>query len=224
MNIIAARSGFRVRRVNTWTVDPAGGRRCTGRRRRARRVRGNSTLSSFVRQELLDLPSHRTVPAVLDGVVRAPRQGLGDVGPARAAPRVAPQYNLVLGGRPGQLADVGVQLVVPPLPALLGDAPGQLLSYRGPLSGAVRAHLRPPPEELQAPREATQGAPVPTDASRAASAARRAARRTSHRPGRHWARRQHKWRTEQWVAALLRYCSASVVCAPMPVPRTRTHM
>ena len=29
---------------------------------------------------------------------------------------------------------------MPPLPALLGDAPGQLLSYRGPLSGAVRAH------------------------------------------------------------------------------------
>ena len=50
------------------------------------------------------------------------------------------QNFLVLFLRPRVLRDRGVQVVVPPLPALLGDAPGQLLSYRGPLSGAVRAH------------------------------------------------------------------------------------
>ena len=50
------------------------------------------------------------------------------------------QNFLVLFLRPRILRDRGVQVVVPPLPALLGDAPGQLLSYRGPLSGAVRAH------------------------------------------------------------------------------------
>lgn len=94
-------------------------------------------MSSFIRHELLDLPPHRTVPAVLDGVVRAPRQGLGDVGPARAAPRVAPQDDLVLGGRPGQLADVGVQLVVPPFPTLLARAARQVRREDGPLARAV---------------------------------------------------------------------------------------
>ena len=94
-------------------------------------------MGRLIRHELLDLPPHRTVPAVLDGVVRAPRQGLGDVGPARAAPRVAPQDDLVLGGRPGQLADVGVQLVVPPLPALLARAARQVRREDGPLARAV---------------------------------------------------------------------------------------
>ena len=82
-------------------------------------------MGRLIRHELLDLPPHRTVPAVLDGVVRAPGTGLGDVGPARAAPRVAPQDDLVLGGRPGQLADVGVQLVVPPLRHCLPVRPGR---------------------------------------------------------------------------------------------------
>ena len=94
-------------------------------------------MGRLIRHELLDLPPHRTVPAVLDGVVRAPGQGLGDVGPARATPRVAPQYDLVLGGRPGQLADVGVQLVVPPLPALLARAARQVRREDGPLARAV---------------------------------------------------------------------------------------
>ena len=81
-------------------------------------------LSRLVGHELLDLPPHGTVPAVLDGVVRAPGRAWAMSAPARAAPRVAP-HDLVLGGRPGQLGDVGVQLVVP-LPALLARAARQV--------------------------------------------------------------------------------------------------
>ena len=59
----------------------------------------------------------------IDGVVGPARQLLGDVGPAVAsAVLLALEDDAILGLGPGSLGDGGVEVVVPPLSALLPDA------------------------------------------------------------------------------------------------------
>ena len=74
---------------------------------------------------------------VLDGVVGPSWQQLGNLGPLVAHVDVALQDGPILVGRPGLLANVRVEVVVPPLPALLAYPPGQLVGDDGPLLGPV---------------------------------------------------------------------------------------
>lgn len=74
---------------------------------------------------------------VLDGVVGPPWQQLGNLGPLIAHVDVALQDGPILVGRPGLLANVRVEVVVPPLSALLADPAGQLVGDDGPLLGPV---------------------------------------------------------------------------------------
>ena len=95
---------------------------------------------------------------VLDGVVGPPRQQLGDLGPLVAHVDVAFQDGPVLGGRPGLLANVRVEVVVPPLPALLADPAGKLVGDDGPLLGPVPLHeLDYPAVLLRGPRALDEG-------------------------------------------------------------------
>ena len=65
---------------------------------------------------------------------------LGDLGPLVAKIDVAVQNGPVLLDAPGLLADVGVEMVVPPLPALLPDPSREVGSDQRPLLGPVLLH------------------------------------------------------------------------------------
>eukprot|EP00962_Isochrysis_galbana_P018488 scaffold5330_cov125-Isochrysis_galbana.AAC.11 len=73
-----------------------------------------------------------SVPAILDGIVRAARQQFGDLGPPAAKHDVRPGDDLVLRRRPRVVPDVGVNLVAPAQAALLAAAAGHQQCDRRP--------------------------------------------------------------------------------------------
>ena len=77
---------------------------------------------------------------VLDGVVRPPRELRGDLRPLVTHAGVLDQDGPVFIFRPGLLGDGRVQMVVPPLAALLADAPGQVGRDGRPLLRAELGH------------------------------------------------------------------------------------
>jgi len=87
-------------------------------------------------QVLLDLVFHAAVPVVLDGVVGAPGEGLGDLPPTVPEGREGGEDCAVLVARPGAVLDLWVELVVPALPALLSASTAELRGDLAPLSGA----------------------------------------------------------------------------------------
>mmetsp|Transcript_17726 Transcript_17726/g.71156 ORF Transcript_17726/g.71156 Transcript_17726/m.71156 type:complete len:295 (+) Transcript_17726:723-1607(+) len=91
-------------------------------------------------QVLLHLALHRAVPVVLDRVVRAAGQLAGDLGPLVADLDVLGENRAVLVLGPRLLGDVRVEVVVPPLAALLADAPRQVRRDLRPLLGPVLRH------------------------------------------------------------------------------------
>lgn len=74
---------------------------------------------------------------VLDVILGPPRQRPRQLDPAVAASRVRPDERGLLALRPGGPADVGPELVVPALAALLSHAPWEQRGERGPVSLAV---------------------------------------------------------------------------------------
>ena len=74
-------------------------------------------------------------------VVSAARQELGNFAPLVAVLFVRLDDLAVLLGRPLVLLDVGVQVVVPALAALLTNASRKSLSDVGPVLGAVLVHV-----------------------------------------------------------------------------------
>ena len=94
----------------------------------------------LLHEKLLDLPPHARVPVVLDGVVRAPLEELGDLRPLVSEVLVLLHDDAVLLLAPRPLLDTGVQVVVPPLAALLPDAPRKLRRDHRPLLRAMLAH------------------------------------------------------------------------------------
>ena len=91
-------------------------------------------------ERLVNLALEGGVPVVLDGVIGAPDEGLGDLGPLVAVLRVGDDELAVLLAAPLLALDVGVEVVVPALAALLADATGELLRDLGPLLRAESAH------------------------------------------------------------------------------------
>ena len=75
------------------------------------------------------------VPVVLDGIVCTAGEQLGDFGPLVPHQRVLNQNQAVLRLGPRRLANVGVEVVVPSLPALLPDPAGQMARNLAPLLG-----------------------------------------------------------------------------------------
>ena len=75
---------------------------------------------------------------ILDCVVGAPLQDFGDLGPLiLKLPVHHEQYPLLLFA-PAALLDLGIKMIVPPLPALLPNPHRQILRDHGPL---LRANL-----------------------------------------------------------------------------------
>ena len=62
------------------------------------------------------------------------------VTPAIAVYQVQLDYKHILIHCPFALADVWVEMVVPPLPTLLSDATGQALGDLGPILGSASRH------------------------------------------------------------------------------------
>mmetsp|Transcript_47604 Transcript_47604/g.114278 ORF Transcript_47604/g.114278 Transcript_47604/m.114278 type:complete len:306 (+) Transcript_47604:1197-2114(+) len=89
-------------------------------------------------QGLVHLALERGVPVILDGVVGAPDERLGNLRPPVAELVVRDDELAVLLARPLLALDLGVEVVVPSLAALLSDAAGKLLRDFGPL---LRAEL-----------------------------------------------------------------------------------
>lgn len=85
----------------------------------------------------LILPSHRGVPVVLDGIIRPTWQQLRYPRPLVTQHLMGLIYDFVFVFRPGTFFYFGVQVVVPPLSALLPDPPLQVAGYQGPFLGAV---------------------------------------------------------------------------------------
>ena len=75
---------------------------------------------------LEELAPKRRIPPVLDGVVGAARQELGDLGPAVAETVVCVDDDLVLGLSPWVLVDARAEVVAPALAALFCYAVGQV--------------------------------------------------------------------------------------------------
>jgi hypothetical protein len=69
---------------------------------------------------------HRRVPVVLDGIVCPARQQCSDLGPLLSVRAMRINDDRVLVRRPALLADVRIQMVVPPLTTLLSDAAGEI--------------------------------------------------------------------------------------------------
>ena len=80
---------------------------------------------------------------VLDCVVGAPVQILGDVRPPVAEFAVKLEQHSVLLDGPRILTDVVIEVVVPALPALLAGAAWKVLSHKGPRARAVHVHQAP---------------------------------------------------------------------------------
>lgn len=87
--------------------------------------------------------TQRAVVVVLDAVVAATIQQLGDVGPLVAIDLVRVEDDLLLDVIDRRLLNGRIQVVVPPLTTLLARAPsdmvlaGELLGDKGPTLGAV---------------------------------------------------------------------------------------
>ena len=79
---------------------------------------------------------------VLDCIVGAPREELGDLSPTVPESFVSLENFPVLLIAPRILVDVGIEVVVPALAALLSDAAGEVTSNERPLLRAVLAHER----------------------------------------------------------------------------------
>ena len=83
---------------------------------------------------------HARVPMILNCVVSPPLQNFRDFCPLVAVVSVHQvQYPLFLLAPP-DLLDLGIQVVVPPLPALLADSPRQMLRDQSPLLRPVLVH------------------------------------------------------------------------------------
>jgi len=78
---------------------------------------------------------------ILDGVVRASRQELGNEGPLVAVLAVRFQDHAIFFGCPWRLADVGVQMVMPPFTTLFADASGKVRGDLGPLARSKRVDV-----------------------------------------------------------------------------------
>ena len=74
---------------------------------------------------------------IFDGVVCAPGEERCDFGPFGAVNTVRMNDGAVFIGGPSLLFDIGVEMVVPALPALLADAAGQKRRNKRPLFRAV---------------------------------------------------------------------------------------
>ena len=76
---------------------------------------------------VVELPLHGTVPVVLDGVVRATFQDLGDLGPFVFELAVHHEQNPLFLFAPTAFLNLGIQVVVPPFTALLAYALREIL-------------------------------------------------------------------------------------------------
>jgi hypothetical protein len=88
-------------------------------------------------EQLWDPLLHRGVPVILDGVVGAPIEDLGDLGPLVADSAMVEVEKELLLNAPADLLNLGVEVVVPSLTALLPYSSRQLFGYLGPLLGAM---------------------------------------------------------------------------------------
>ena len=91
------------------------------------------------RDSLVNLALEGGVPVVFDGVVGATDERLGNLGPPVAELVVGEDQLAVLVAAPLLALDLGVEVVVPALAALLADAPRKLLRNLGPLLSAQLA-------------------------------------------------------------------------------------
>ena len=85
------------------------------------------------KRHVCDLLLHRRVPVVLDRVVGTPFENLCNVCPLVALALVGDVEDQLLLKAPGVLLDLGVEMVVPALSALLADPAREVLRDRGPL-------------------------------------------------------------------------------------------
>ena len=101
--------------------------------------RSGDSILLLVRQpvELAQLAAQRRVPSVLDLVVRAAGQCLGNVGPLVAHRLMRLEELLVFLECPVALVDDRVQVIVPPLAALLARPRGQLGGDHRPRASAM---------------------------------------------------------------------------------------
>jgi len=90
---------------------------------------------------LLHFSLERGVEVVLDVVVSAAREKLRDFRPSVAVLQVQVQNLLVFFFSPPVLLDVGVQMVVPSLAALLADASFEVVGNLTPVLCAMQVHL-----------------------------------------------------------------------------------
>ncbi len=89
---------------------------------------------------LSDPSLHAGVPMVLNRVVSATLENIGDVGPLVAQRCVCLEHPCILLRRPVPLADAWVQVVVPALSALLADSLRQILRDHRPFLSADPLH------------------------------------------------------------------------------------
>ena len=94
------------------------------------------------------LAAQGRVPVVLDGILCAPVDDLGNVCPAVAHALVLGDELGLLALAPGVPLDVGPQLVVPALATLLADAPREVLGDDGPVALAMLTYQ--PVQQVQA--------------------------------------------------------------------------
>lgn len=75
---------------------------------------------------------------ILYSIISSTIEVLGDISPLVADPLVVDEEKPLFLVAPSDLLDPWVQVVMPSLPALLPDSPGQLLSYLRPLLWAIK--------------------------------------------------------------------------------------
>ena len=96
--------------------------------------RQGNILQALTHGEAVQLALEVGVESILDSVISATRDVLGDLTPLFAHFPVQVNYEGVFLSSPLALVDVGVQVVVPALTALLADATGQALSDEAPVA------------------------------------------------------------------------------------------
>ena len=89
---------------------------------------------------LLHLAFEGGVEVVLDVVVRAALEVLGDFRPSVAVLHMKVEDFLIFFFRPLVLFDVRIQVVMPAFPALLPDAPRKELSYLRPILRSIQLY------------------------------------------------------------------------------------